>query len=108
MAVLFGLVFVFPGVLICLPPQYTKAKNLLGALSVTGLAIIFDWVAFGPGERQFSGSIGGAGFVPGEVMGRVAFGIFAIILDICVVTMWIAQCRQMFGTGGAAPGASND
>ncbi|THD64204.1 MAG: DUF3592 domain-containing protein [Bradyrhizobium sp.] len=108
MAVLFGLIFVFPGVLICLPPQYTGAKNLLGALTITGLAIVFDWVAFGPGERQFSGSINGVGFVPGELMGRAAFGVFAIILDVCVVMMWIGQCRRMFGAGGAGPGIFDD
>jgi hypothetical protein len=38
------------------------------------------------------------GFIAGDLMGRTAFGVFAVILDACAVMMWIDQCRGMFGT----------
>jgi hypothetical protein len=93
-----GLMFVFAGILIALPPEYTKWRNLLATLVITCFAVTFDWVAFGPGERRFTGSIGGFGFIPGEMMGRAFFGLFAVVLDICAIAMWVRQCRQMFGS----------
>ena len=101
MAVPAGLMFVFGGILIALPPQYAKWRNLLTTLVITCFALTFDWVAFGPGERRFTGSIGGIGFIPGEMMGRAFFGLFAVVLDVCAVAMWVRQCRQMFGPDGS-------
>jgi hypothetical protein len=92
-----GLMFVFAGILIGLPPQYQKWRGLLATLVITCFALTFDWVAFGPGERKFSGSVMGFGFVPGEWMGRAVFGFFAVILDVCAIAMWTGQCRQAFG-----------
>ena len=91
-----GLMFVFAGILIGLPPQYAKWRNLLTALLITCFALTFDWVAFGPGERKFSGSIGGFGFIPGELLGRTVFGVFAVILDILAIAMWTGRGPGMF------------
>jgi Protein of unknown function (DUF3592) len=96
-----GLMFFFAGILLALPPQYAKWRNLLATLLITCFAITFDWVAFGPGERHFTGSIMGFGFIPGELMGRIAFGAFAVILDALAIAMWIGQCRRGFGPGAA-------
>lgn len=101
MGVLIGPMFVFAGVLIGLPPEYLRWRALLAALVLTCFALTFDWVAFGPGERKFSGSFVGIGFVPSELMGRICFGFFAVILDIFAVAMWIGQLRQLFGSGNA-------
>jgi hypothetical protein len=92
-----GLMFVFAGILLGLPPQYQKWKNVLATLLVTCFALTFDWVAFGPGARRFGGSIMGFGFTPGESIGRTVFGAFAIVLDVIAVAMWIAQWRRGFG-----------
>jgi Protein of unknown function (DUF3592) len=92
-----GLMFVFAGILLALPLQYKNWRNLLATLLITCFAVTFDWVAFGPGERHFSGSFNGFGFVPSELFGRVGFGFFAIILDICAIWMWIDLCRRAFG-----------
>ena len=107
MGMTIALMFVFAGIYIASPPRYAKWRSLLGALVVTCLALTFDWVAFGPGERHFTGSIGGVGFIPGEMMGRVMFGIFAVIIDICAVAMWVAQCRQIFRPDASAPGPAD-
>jgi hypothetical protein len=103
MAVPAGLMFLFAGILIALPPAYTKWRSLLATLVITCFALTFDWVAFGPGERRFTGSIGGIGFIPGEMMGRAFFGLIALVLDVCAVAMWVRQYRQMFKPSGPAP-----
>jgi hypothetical protein len=97
MGVPIGLMFTLAGILLVLPGEYRKWRSLLATLLVTCFAVTFDWVAFGPGERHFSGSINGIGFVPGELFGRAAFGFFAVILDICAIWMWIDLCRRAFG-----------
>jgi hypothetical protein len=91
-----GLMFVFAGALLALPPE-SKWRGLLATLVITCFALTFDWVAFGPGERKFTGSIMGVGFMSGEFFGRMAFGFFAILLDIFAVGMWIGECRRAFG-----------
>ena len=98
-----GLMFVFAGVLIGLPPEYARWRALLGTLVITCFALTFDWVAFGPGERKFNGSFVGVGFVPSELMGRICFGFFAVVLDIWAVAMWIDQLRQTLGSSSAEP-----
>jgi hypothetical protein len=93
-----GLMFVFAGILLALPPEQKKWRNLLATLLVTCFAVTFDWAAFGPGERHFSGSFNGFGFVPSEFFGRAAFGFFAVILDIIAIKMWIDQCWGTWGS----------
>jgi uncharacterized protein DUF3592 len=97
-----GLMFVFAGLLMALPPDDVRWRNLLATLVVTCFALTFDWVAFGPGERRFSGSIGGFGFIPSELTGRAAFGVFALILDAVAISMWIGQLRRGFGSSASA------
>jgi hypothetical protein len=101
MAVPAGLMFVFAGIFIGLPPD-SKWRNLLATLLVTCFALIFDWVAFGPGEREFTGSIGGFGFISNEWIGRALFGAFAVVLDIIAIGMWTGRWRQKSGPDPAA------
>jgi Protein of unknown function (DUF3592) len=96
MAVPAGLMFVFAGILMALPPEHKKWQTLLAALLITSFALTFDWAAFLPGERKFSGSLMGFGFMPTEYLGRAFFGFFAVILDIWAIKMWIDQCRKIF------------
>ena len=96
-----GLIFVIGGALLALPPGRTRIQSLLTALLVTCFALTFDWVAFGPGERKFSGGIsfGGisTGFQPGELFGRIVFGFFAVILDIVAILVWFEKYRRLSG-----------
>jgi len=89
-----GLMFVFAGMYMALPPD-SKWRSLLATLVVTCFALTFDWVAFGPGERKFTGNIMGVPFMSGELFGRVAFGFFAILLDIFAAAMWIGEFRRL-------------
>jgi hypothetical protein len=97
-----GLMFVFAGLLMALPPNDVRWRNLLATLVVTCFALTFDWAAFGPGERRFSGSIGGFGFIPSESVGRFVFGAFALVLDAIAISMWIGQFRRGFGSSASA------
>jgi hypothetical protein len=97
MGVPIALMFVFAGILLGLPPQYAKWRSLLAKLTMTCFALTFDWVAFGPGERHFTGSFMGSGFIPSEFIGRAVFGAFAVVLDICAIAMWMGKGRLTFG-----------
>jgi hypothetical protein len=89
-----GLVFVFGGLLVLLPE---KLRLPLAALMVTSLAVLFDWVAFGPGERHFTSSLGAGGarvtWTGGEVAGRAFFGVFAVLMDIAAIGLWLRLVR---------------
>ncbi|HUJ46860.1 MAG TPA: hypothetical protein VLV55_06980 [Rhizomicrobium sp.] len=94
-----GLMFVGAGIIVIargvwgasqsddqLPPTVPwplRAINDVLAIGIVlGLAALFTWVAFGPGPRHFSMNIEGlifAGSKSGETIGRVAFGLFAIL-----------------------------
>ena len=69
---------------------YRTVSHLFAAGIFLCFSLVFNWVAFGPGERQFSNSIlipfvslelGDADFSAG----RFFFGIFALLLDIAVL-----------------------
>ncbi len=92
-----ALAFVFAGVLLALPPERAAMTRLFGALLITSFAVTFDWIAFGPGERHFSGgiSLGGVGIGarPGELFGRAMFGVGAVVFDIVAVVLWVRLLR---------------
>ena len=83
-----------------LPPQIASLQVPLVALIVTALAVVFDWVAFGPGERRFSGSLGMPGMAvsgaAGELTGRLFFGLFAVLFDLAALGLWIQYVRLFF------------
>src|SRR6185437_7991572 len=64
-----SLMFVFAGILLGLPAEYTKWRAVLATLVISCFALTFDWVAFVPGEREFSGSFLGIGFTPSASFG---------------------------------------
>lgn len=57
---------------------------LVGLVISGGMALVAGWIAFGPGERDFSGSVGIGGVRVGgsggsETLGRWVFGIGAVL-----------------------------
>jgi hypothetical protein len=101
-----GLMFVFAGMYMALPPE-SKWRSLLATLVVTCFALTFDWVAFGPGERKFTSNIMGIRWMSGELSGRVAFGFFAVLLDIFAAAMWLGEFRRI-GAATAATSSAAD
>jgi hypothetical protein len=92
-----GLTFVFAGALVLLPESLASLRLPLGALMITCLAAMFGWVAFGPGERHFTGSFGAGGaavtWTGGEIAGRAFFGLFAALFGAGAIGLWIRVLR---------------
>ena len=78
------------------PRWLTAIYLLLGLAATCGLAAMGTWVAFGAGPRHFimSGSIGGS---VGDTIGRIAFGIGAIIAWLIVAAMAYGGAKKIFG-----------
>jgi len=92
-----GLCILFAGVSVSMRPAQAFPQYLFGALTITFLALCFDWVAFIPGPRAFhsgASSLRQGGSVNASV-GRVAFAIVAILMDLFVVYAWRATLRSL-------------
>ena len=64
-------------------------------------AAVFNWIAFGPGERRFGGGIA-LPFVAvsgpsSEWTGRAAFGIGAVLVDLFLVWFLERGLRDLLG-----------
>ena len=69
------------------------ARILSGALGVAvtlGLAIVFVWIGFGPGERHFTGS----GAFLGPLVGRAMFGLFGLLTFVVVCWMEVRRLKR--------------
>ncbi len=88
-----GLVAFSAGVLLAFPGAGLKLKSVFGTLLVTAMGVAISWIAFGPGERHFSGSISipglSVGGGSGELSGRIAFGIGAVLIDAFALFSWV-------------------
>ena len=65
------------------------------------LALLFSWVAFGPGERHFSTSVGfgGMGIATSggsDMTGRVIFGFGAVLAWLFVGYGMLTMARRLF------------
>src|SRR5262249_36717412 len=52
-----GMVLAFAGLLLAVPPRFARLRAFAGAVLMTAFALTFDWIAFGPGTREFGGGI---------------------------------------------------
>jgi hypothetical protein len=100
---LMGLVFMAAGMAVLvnyagstgfLSPSLRKmGANFLIAVLLSGFGLVFSWIAFGPGPREFSGGVSllfiqVRGLTGGELVGRVVFGVFAVIVDLLALWRW--------------------
>jgi hypothetical protein len=113
-ALLMGLVFVLGGIAVVIqssvgnarapngglprgsPIWMRRAMHFLGFAIVASMAVIFSWIAFGSGPREFGGTFF---FLPewiNELTGRLAFGIGAGLIWIILAVMTISGARQLF------------
>lgn len=89
-----GFVLLLDGVAALRPVQ-----GWLGFVFLVSFAAIFNWVAFGPGERHFTTRTGAGGASVtttmaegGEFGGRIAFGVIAVLLDLLIASpliLWL-------------------
>jgi hypothetical protein len=70
---------------------FDVASWLVGLFAVAVFFTISAWIAWGPGPRSFTGSVGagglGVGGMVGESMGRAVFGVSAVITGLVCVWM---------------------
>jgi hypothetical protein len=82
------------------PRPVRDIYKAMGAVITVLLAVLLTWVAFGPGERSFSVSGGDAMLVGvssgGQIKGRVAFGLVAILAWFFVGGVMVLKARRWF------------
>lgn len=80
--------------------SFSVAGWLLGGVGVTAFAVATGWIAFGPGDRAFGGTLSFL-FVRlgssdgGELGGRIAFGIVAVLSTALAVYGWTYGIRRL-------------
>lgn len=79
--------------------RYTWVSQAAAIVAFASLTAIVNWVAFGPGPRQFSGGMSVGGFAisnpsSAEISGRVMFGIGAVVLDLIVLVVLTSRLRR--------------
>jgi len=92
-----GLAFAFAGAILVVPERQVRIRASFGALMITAIALMFDWVAFGPGERRVTGGIsGGNGGVRThlwQVPGQVLFVSGAVLFNLMALWAWVRARR---------------
>jgi hypothetical protein len=83
-------------------------QYLFALIIIAALATVASWVAFGPGEREFSNSIAlpfwqskGAS---GETTGRIAFGVGAVMGWLIFLAMAVQGWRKLVKPGENSDG----
>ena len=71
-------------------------QYLIGLAIFASFGAISSWIAFGPGERQFSGTIMFADAQFNAAIGRIAFGTGAIIIWLCTAAFAAFGFRKLF------------
>ncbi len=101
-----GSVFALAGVALLLPRRRSRAQDVLAALLFSAFAAIGLWVGFGPGEREFSGSMSAGpiavGGTAGEGIGRAVFGAMGIVVALIAGVAWRRVFRPRASTGAPA------
>ena len=95
--VLVGLCMLFFGAMISLPNVVGFRQRLFLTLTVTCMALVFDWIAFVPGPREFHA--GASASHPGgpvsATFGRVIFGAVAVLMDLFAFYAWRLTIRLL-------------
>lgn len=92
-----GSVLVLMGAILVVPERSGKIKAWIGALMITSIALLFDWLAFGPGERSAASVIAGTSPARAhfwEVPGRVLLVSGALLFDLMALWAWM---RALWG-----------
>ena len=75
-------------------------QYLIGVVIFGCFGAIASWVAFGPGERHFSGTFLFFDPATNAAIGRTAFGIGAVIIWLCTAAVAASGLRKFFGDQG--------
>jgi hypothetical protein len=75
------------------PTWLRLLHTLLGLGIITSMGAMFTWIAIGPGKREFTGS----GAIFGETVGRIAFGIGAMMFWTALGVFVFTKLRRLVG-----------
>jgi hypothetical protein len=79
-------------------PRWMRVVRYLAMVAIfVSFAAIGSWVAFGPGERAFTVSVPFGSGPAGDIVGRIAFGIGAIITWLCTIAVVVVGARKLRG-----------
>jgi hypothetical protein len=78
------------------PRWMAAAQYLIGLTIFVCFGLIASWVAFGPGERHFSGTFEFADPAINAAIGRTAFGFGAVIIWLCTAAVVAFGFRKFF------------
>lgn len=102
-----GATVAFGGALLTLPQSLGRTRSLVAALMITALAVAANWIAFGPGDSGLRNGFSLSGIhspmQTGHMLGRILFGIAAVLADLLALWSWV---RFLVSLGGAAATAS--
>lgn len=94
-----GMVFMIGGVMAGAGPTHALLNDVLAGVLIGCMASIATWIAFGPGEREFTGSVSlgpvAIGGESGASVGRIAFGVSSILLWALVVFVVHRVVKQL-------------
>lgn len=100
-----GAALVFAGLSLLLPESLSRPRGLLAALSVTAIAILFDWIAFGRVE-------GGWRFMLDSLVNSLALRqnaaqdvvvLFAVLLSLLSLWSWMRWIGHMAERDAGTP-----
>jgi hypothetical protein len=99
--VVVGLAFIAAGLAV-LSTKWSRdgqPQAVYGFIILLGLTAVFNWVAFGAGERHFSSSTSISGNTIAsapvdERNGRIVFGIASVVLDLVLVAGVVRVMRR--------------
>jgi uncharacterized membrane protein len=91
-----GFAFAFAGAILVVPERQERTRAWFGALMITCIALLFDWLAFGPGERQDTTALGNASAARvhfWQVPGRLLLVSGAVLFNLMALWAWIRARR---------------
>jgi hypothetical protein len=90
-----GLALAFAGAILVVPERQGRTRAWFGALMITAIALLFDWLAFGPGEPREAAALGGAAarLHFWQVPGRILLASGALLFDLMALWAWFRARR---------------
>src|SRR5262249_52504474 len=91
-----GLAFAFSGAILVVPERQGRTRAWLGALMVSAIALLFDWLAFGPGEHHEAAPLGNGAAVRlhfWQVPGRLLLASGALLFNLMALWAWLRAKR---------------
>jgi hypothetical protein len=81
-------------------PHWMRVLRYLFMVAIfVSFAAIGSWVAFGPGERAFSMSMPLFSGAASEMIGRIAFGIGAVVTWLATIAVAVSGARKLLRGG---------